>query len=120
MSFNKRGGLCPYFTTLQAYVNIGGLNMSTVKNESIETIFYEYANTDEYENAVSLINGEVVSWREKLDGRIQALTPTRKEAIEISDEVTQIISVAEKVGFILGFKYAFKLQVKHFQNKRNT
>lgn len=88
--------------------------MSKMKTESITKIFYEYANTDEYENAVRLLNGEVESCSSRLSGMIDALTAKKKEANEISDEATDLISASEQVGFILGFKYAFKLAAETF------
>lgn len=87
--------------------------MSKMNNESITTIFYEYVNTDEYEKAFRINSGEVESCSAKLSGMIDSLT-TKKEAKEIIDEATGLISAAEKVGFILGFKYAFRLASETF------
>ena len=87
--------------------------MSKIKKESIATIFCEHANTDEYQEAYRLNGSELVSCSDQFWRHIEMIKPNT-DSTEIADEAGRLMSAAEELGFILGFKYAFKLAAETF------
>ncbi|MDD3199333.1 MAG: hypothetical protein PHV95_09070 [Eubacteriales bacterium] len=82
--------------------------MRKTKNGIIETIFHECAETEEYQEEYRLIVGEKESFRREF---LQKITRdlTRDELLEIEAELNNVVALSERGGFVLGFKYSFKL-----------
>lgn len=88
-----------------------------MNNERIESLFFGYAGTDEYENSQDRQN--LSEEQRRIDRKIKKLID-QESMIIITDLIADTESISEQYGFIMGFKYAMRLMSECFTPMQNN
>ena len=88
-----------------------------MNNERIESLFFGYAGTDEYENSQDRQN--LSEEQRRIDRKIKKLID-KESMIIITDLIADTESISEQYGFVMGFKYAMQLMRECFTPMQNN
>lgn len=88
-----------------------------MNNERIESLFFGYAGTDEYENSQDRQN--LSEEQRRIDRKIKKLID-KESMIIITDLIADTESISEQYGFVMGVKYAMQLMRECFTPMQNN